>query len=903
VTKDSRAELESRLADARVAGRTRLPAQPTRFLGRDRELGEVRELLARDEVRLVTLTGPGGIGKTRLAVQAASDSAARYGGGVAFVALAPIREGEFIASTVVDALGLADQPGLDPERLLLDHLATRELLLVLDNLEQLADGAAFVARLLSECPGLTVLAVSRGALRLSAEQRYPVPTLDDGDAVALFVERARAVRPGFTFEPEVVDICRRLDALPLAIELAAARMRALSAAQILTRLDRRLPLLTGGPRDAPERQRTLRAAIDWSHDLMSADEQALFARLGVFVGGFTFDAVEGICDGDVETLLALLDKSLVRFSADRYAMLETIGEYARERLAERGDTEVLRARHLRWFVELAERAAPQLRSDQQDRFWLDALEVDRDNLRAALRWSVDGGHGESAQRLVAALFGFWHDRGPAGEARDWFAQALALPAADETRAAALTRGSLLAMWAGDWAHARDWAREGIELASRTGDSLGVVTALTTNASLAVVEQRPADSLTLLEEALPIARETGDEWAIAVTIASILSAHTQIGAARRAALADEAAGLRHISATARAMIQMCRGFVAEQRGDDEEAVSLYRDSVALARELSFGMAAAPMLNLAMLQIRGGELEEARDLLYEAIDRAMAAGLNFLVAGAVAYLSVLAAADGDPTRAATLRGAVERYRETVADIGLTEFQDGTFDEYLASAREAAGAAAWGRAFERGHALSIDEAVALATSERTRFDPHAAADGTLTIMFSDIVGSTAMIERLGDRRWLEVLRTHDAIVCREVEFHRGGVVKSRGDGFMLAFSRARDALACAVAIQHAFAEHNAVRADAPIRVRVGAHTGTAIPHEHDYHGRDVNLAARVVDRAAADEILVTEAVRESVGADAEFVLVPRDVLDLKGIPGRHAAYAVAWRAGRRHAQAVAR
>jgi predicted ATPase/class 3 adenylate cyclase len=883
--------IEERVVAARAASRTALPAQSTPFLGRERELAEVGDLLARDDVRLVTLTGPGGAGKTRLAIQAAAERAAAYADGVVFVALAPVRDPALIAATVTEALGLADQPGVAPADLLREHLAERELLLLLDNLEQIASGAPLIGGLVAACPALTVLAISREALRVAAEREYPVPPLEESEAVQLFLERARAVRPRFTADGQVADICRRLDHLPLAIELAAARVRVLSPAQILARLDRRLPLLTGGPRDVPERQRTLRAAIDWSHDLMGAGEQRLFAHLAVFAGGFSLDAAERVAGADLDRLQALIDKNLVRREGERYGMLETIREYALERLEARGEAARLRARHAAGFLELAERAAPELHRARSDRLWLEVLEEDRDNLRAALRWLVHRGEGTGAQRLAGALCAFWHDRGPVSEACEWIERALALSAPDAIRAVTLCRGSLLAAYGGDLGLARAWAAEGLPLARAAGDRLSVIAALTALGGVEVSAGRRADGMRLIEEALEVARESGDDWAIAATLVTILSTDVDLDPARAVALADEAGRLRGISASARAMIDMCRGFVAEQHGDVEAAISLYRDSIAVAREIGFDKACAALENLGFLELRLGDLDEAREHLHEALDLAGASGARGMAAGSIAYLALLAGADGDPLRAALLRGAVERYRRTVAEVPLTEFIDGTFDGYLEAARAAAGEAAWAEAYERGTALSLDEVRAAVTEDRRRADLRAAADGTLTIVFSDIEGSTALTERLGDRRWLEVLRAHDAFVCREVERHRGRVVKSRGDGFMLAFRRPAEALSCAIGIQRACARWNQTQAGAALRVRIGLHTGPAIPHQGDYYGGAVNLAARIADRAAGGEILVSAAVRDAVGPRRDCGFALSAELELKGLSGRHAAYAVTW------------
>jgi predicted ATPase/DNA-binding SARP family transcriptional activator len=687
--------------------RTNLPVQPTAFLGRERELAEVLALLARDEARLLTLTGPGGIGKTRLALQAAHQRADAYRDGVLFVALAPIRDPDQIATAVIQTIRLVLQAGVAPADQLRDYLAERELLLVLDNLEQFRAGVPLLAQLLGACPGLRLLAVSREPLRLAGEHEYQVPPLDESEAVQLFVDRAQAVTTDFRAGGEVAEICRRLDALPLAIELAAARVRALSPSEILSRLDKRLPLLTGGPRDAPERQRTLRAAIDWSHDLLSADEQQLFASLGIFTGGCTLAAAETVCEADLDRLQSLVEKSLVRHEDERYVMLETIREYGLERLEAASEGVRLRERHAAYFLELAERAAPEMRTAQKDRFWLATLEADRDNLRAALAWLIDRGDGERAQRLACALFSFWHDRGPVNEACEWYKRALVLPSSRPRRAAALSLGSLFACYFADYELGASWGAEGLSLAREAADHLSAMAALISLGSLAIADRRREDGIALFEEALALARDSGDEWAIGVSLVTILSHGAVDDPARAQAFGEEAARLRNVSASTRALIGTCLGLLAEQSGDYAAAASLYRESIAVAGEIGFELACASLLDLAWLMVRQGEFVEARARLSEGIALATEGGARGMAAGGVAILAMLAAVEGEPLRAATLAGAVETYRDTVAEVPFGEVRDGTFDHYLEEARASAGDEAWAEAFESGRAMSIEAA----------------------------------------------------------------------------------------------------------------------------------------------------------------------------------------------------
>jgi predicted ATPase/class 3 adenylate cyclase len=378
---------------------TTLPIQPTPLIGRQQELQEAGWLLRAH--RLVTLTGPGGSGKTRLALQLAAEAVDDFPDGVVWVPLQALRDPGLVLPTVVRALETGETFGDDP--------ADPHVLLVLDNFEHLLASASRIGELSARLPRLNLLITSREPLHVGAEFEYPVGPLREREAVALFIERATAVKPDFSDDGAITEICRRLDCLPLALELAAARVKALSAAELLKRLDKRLPILTGGPRDAPERQRTLRATIAWSYELLREDEQRAFARFAVFAGSCTIEAAVEVCHADLDTVAALIDKSLLRREGDRYFMLETIGEYALERLEESGEHEELRQRHGEYFLEQARSVEGLIRSPQAAGA-LDRLERDHGNLRAALQWIS----GETPDRplrlaiwgLAARLHGF-----------------------------------------------------------------------------------------------------------------------------------------------------------------------------------------------------------------------------------------------------------------------------------------------------------------------------------------------------------------------------------------------------------------------------------------------------------------------------------------------------------------
>jgi predicted ATPase/class 3 adenylate cyclase len=443
--------------------RTNLPIPATPFLGREHDLAAVTGLLS--ESRLLTLTGPGGTGKTRLGLQAVADAAEHYPDGVFWVALAPVRDPEL----VLDAAALA----LDVRGDLPEHIGDKSLLLLFDNFEHVIEAATGVGELLVDCPRLQLVVTSREVLRVPGEQTYPVPPLDPDDGADLFTARARAVRPDFIGSPAVRELCTRLDNLPLALELAAARIAVLSPPQLLERLSQRLDLLRAG-RGVDARQQTLRATIEWSYELLRAPEQELFGRLAVFDGSWSLDAAEEICAADIDTLQSLVDKSLVRLRGDdRFWMLETIREYAVEQLEESGEGDELRRRRAEYFLDLAERVAPELRGDRQ-REWLERLDQDLPNLRAVLEWSRTPGNENLGLRLATALWDWWFKRGHIREGRRWLAEFADGPRAEgKPHARALAGLAVLATMNADWPEAERRAAQALELSEELGEpSLG-----------------------------------------------------------------------------------------------------------------------------------------------------------------------------------------------------------------------------------------------------------------------------------------------------------------------------------------------------------------------------------------------------------------------------------------------
>ena len=481
-----------------------LSLQLTPFIGREREVEEVKQRLLHPDVRLLTLTGPGGVGKTRLGLEVARQVMDQFEEGVCFVALAPISDPVLVPSAIAQALQIKQGAGQSVAEALEQYLRERQQLLLLDNFERLLEAGPPLARLLSDCPRLKVLVTSRGVLRLQGEHKYEVPTLtlppagyrpslevDRYEGIHLFAERARAARSEFRITtknaPAVIELCRRLDGLPLAIELAAARVSLLPPEAMLARLGNKLALLTGGARDLPDRQRTLRATLDWSYGLLN-EERLLFARLAVFVGGWTLEGSEAVCDvGDevavLQQISALVDKSLVQQRGSiqhepRFTMLETVREYALERLEESGELERLRRRHASYFLELAEEEERASRGPLQ-RAWLDRLETEHDNLRASLEWSLTSqGDTELGLQLTGALSHFWYVREHHSESRMWLQSALERGSATSAaRAKVLVGAGRLAWFQGEFARVNTLVEESLTLYQSLGDDEGAAFAL------------------------------------------------------------------------------------------------------------------------------------------------------------------------------------------------------------------------------------------------------------------------------------------------------------------------------------------------------------------------------------------------------------------------------------------
>ncbi|HTN23491.1 MAG TPA: tetratricopeptide repeat protein, partial [Solirubrobacteraceae bacterium] len=667
---------------APVSGRAsnhNIPPAVSSFLGRAAELGELAQLLA--GTRLVTLTGAPGIGKSRLATELARGLAAGYGDGARLVELAPASEDAHVAAAIAAALSIAEVSGEDLTATLLARAESRHLLLVLDNCEHLVEASArLVAALLARCPGLSVLATSREPLRVPGETVWQVPALpvpdgralplDEYDAVRLFVERARALEPGFELTSfvaaAVAQICRRLDGMPLAIELAAGRVGSLTPAEIARRLDDRFGLLTTGRPGVSGRRQTLEAALDWSYTALSSSERTLLRRLAVFAGGFSAEAAEAVCAGDglprgrsADLIARLAMKSLVSeidgSMPARYRLLETVRAYAAERLDEAGEAGALREAHAGYYLALAERAEPELTGADQER-WLDRLESERQNLRTALEWSLSYARRESSLRLAGSLVLFWRVRGHFSEGRRLLMAALSAAdgSAPALEAKVLWGAGFLAHMAGDSDAAVPLLEHSWSRFSELGDRSGCARALLLLGNCWQQHDGPR-ALALLQESASLARRAGDSWCLAhaLGIAGFGHAYRDDLATARPLFEECLAVARKAGdKQSRRLGVLGLGSVAVYEGDYEAAVPLLEEAVALAEELGEDYTKVAALQyLGQVAIGRGDVGRARELLDGALGLARAAGLGDLVLPLVARAHV-ARAEGDPQGARRL-----------------------------------------------------------------------------------------------------------------------------------------------------------------------------------------------------------------------------------------------------------
>jgi len=741
------AAVRDRLADAPARESeprpNNLPVQRTAFIGREHEAAGLRQLLSRADVQLVTLTGPGGIGKTRLALQVAGEIADQFPGGVCFVALSAIGERGLIASTIAQAVGVRETGNTSPQESLMEHVGglRQPMLLLLDNFEHLVSAAPVIAQLLTAGPKLKVVVTSQAPLHVYGEHEFPVPPLALPDptstpplevlsrlpAVALFVERAKAVKHEFTLTkenaPAVAAICSRLDGLPLAIELAAARIKLLSPSAMLTRLESRLNLLTGGARDLPTRQQTLRNTVDWSYGLLNGAEQTLFRRLSVFTGGCTLEGVEAVCDtkGDLgldvlDGMASMVDKSFAQQveqvdKETRFFMLSTIREYALERLAESDDESATRRAHAAYYLVLAEEGAEDIAAQPE---WLDRFEVEHDNFRLAIDYLIKAGDADWGLRLGAALFRFWETREHLTEGRDAIARLLGLEGAaarPKLRARLLFAGAVLTAAQGDYGSAFPLFEESLETCVKLNDNRGVAVALNALAVNARDRGELAAASSLFERCVAIWKDLGDPANIARTLSNLASVMKLQGEYKRASsLYDECLTMfRTVGDVAGAAWTLnYLGDVAREKADLVAARSLCEQSLSEFRQLrdSWGIASA-LSDLASLSCDQGNNAEARRLYGESIKLFQELGHQRGIARALECLAVSAAAQSNAEQSLHLAGAAAALRQRLG-APLTPAEQPRLEKALEFARRALDNAAGLTAWMEGWAMPVEQAV---------------------------------------------------------------------------------------------------------------------------------------------------------------------------------------------------